>query len=250
MWPWRDWCIDALNANMPYDRFTVEQIAGDLLPNATVSQKIATGFNRNHMLNGEGGRIPEESRVDYVMDRGDTTATVFLGLTLGCAKCHEHKYDPFPQKEYYQLYAYFNNISESGSVDRNGSANPVIALPTTDQTEKIATIQKAVDDLNKQVGAADVAAKPELQKKLDAAKKSLGDANNAVTLAMVMDERKEPREAHMLIRGAYEKPGEKVNCAVPAVLNPLPAGAPNNRLGFAEWLLDPANSLPARVDVK
>ena len=120
MWPWRDWVIDALNKNMPFDRFTIEQIAGDMLPNATIAQKIASGFHRNHMLDGEGGRIVEEARVSYVVDRADTTSTVWLGLTAGCARCHDHKYDPISQKEYYRLYAYFNNVSEQGGVDRRG----------------------------------------------------------------------------------------------------------------------------------
>ena len=121
---------------MPFDRFTVEQIAGDLLPGATVEQKIATGFHRNHMLNGEGGRIAEESRVDYVVDRVDTTATVWLGLTLGCSRCHDHKFDPFTQKEYYRLFAYFNSIAESGGVDRGGNAAPVLTFPTADQVRR------------------------------------------------------------------------------------------------------------------
>ncbi|MBL9094718.1 MAG: DUF1549 domain-containing protein, partial [Planctomycetaceae bacterium] len=92
MWPWRDWVVRAINANMPYDQFTVEQLAGDLLPNATLDQKLATGFNRNHMFNGEGGRIAEETRVENVMDRTETTGTVWLGLTIGCARCHDHKF--------------------------------------------------------------------------------------------------------------------------------------------------------------
>ena len=114
MWPWRDWVVRAINDNMPYDQFTVEQLAGDLLPNATLEQKIATGFNRNHMFNGEGGRIAEETRVENVMDRAETTGTVWLGLTVGCARCHDHKFDPLTKREYYQLYAYFNNTSETG----------------------------------------------------------------------------------------------------------------------------------------
>ena len=114
MWRWRDWVIDAFNRNMPFDRFTVEQIAGDMLPNATLAQKIATGFNRNHRGNAEGGIIPEEYAVEYVVDRVETTSTVWLGLTLGCARCHNHKYDPFTQKEFYQVFAYFNNVPERG----------------------------------------------------------------------------------------------------------------------------------------
>src|SRR6185312_13963477 len=114
MWPWRDWVINAFNRNMPFDRFTVEQIAGDLLPGATLDQRIATGFNRNHRGNSEGGIVPEEFAVEYVIDRVETTSTVWLGLTLGCARCHDHKYDPFSQKEFYQLFSYFHNVPEQG----------------------------------------------------------------------------------------------------------------------------------------
>lgn len=140
MWPWRDWVIRSLNANVPFDRFTVEQLAGDLLPDATVEQRLATGFHRNHMLNGEGGRIAEESRVEYVVDRVDTTATVWMGLTMGCARCHDHKYDPLSQAEFYQFFAYFNNINERGNVDRGGNANPVMKLPTPEQDRRQATL--------------------------------------------------------------------------------------------------------------
>jgi len=113
-WRWRDWVIEAFNRNKPFDQFIVEQLAGDLLPNATLDQKIATAFNRNHRINAEGGVVPEEYRIEYVVDRVDTTSTVFMGLTMGCARCHNHKYDPFTQKEYYQLSAYFNSIDEDG----------------------------------------------------------------------------------------------------------------------------------------
>ncbi len=135
-WPWRDWLVRALNADMPYDQFTIEMLAGDLLPNASREQQVATGFNRNHMLNGEGGRIAEESRVEYVVDRVETTATVWLGMTLGCARCHDHKYDPLTQNEFFQFYAYFNSIDERGNVDRGGNANPVIDLPTKSQLQR------------------------------------------------------------------------------------------------------------------
>ena len=118
MWRWRDWVIEAFNRNMPFDQFTIEQLAGDLLPNATLDQRIATGFNRNHRGNAEGGIIPEEYAVEYVVDRVETTATVWLGLTLGCARCHDHKYDPITQKEFYQLFAYFNNVPETRQGDQ------------------------------------------------------------------------------------------------------------------------------------
>ena len=124
MWRWRDWVIDAFNRNLPYDQFTVEQIAGDLLPDATRDQIIATGFNRNHRGNGEGGIIPEEYAVEYVVDRVDTTSTVWLGVTLGCARCHDHKFDPFTQKEFYQMFAYFNQVPERGNAFKYGNSPP------------------------------------------------------------------------------------------------------------------------------
>ena len=113
-WPWRDWVIESFNANLRFDQFTIEQFAGDLLPDATPEQKLATCFHRNHMTNGEGGRDPEESRIDYVIDRVNTVGTVWLGLTLGCTQCHSHKYDPITQSEYYQLNSFFNSIDEDG----------------------------------------------------------------------------------------------------------------------------------------
>jgi uncharacterized protein DUF1553/uncharacterized protein DUF1549/concanavalin A-like lectin/glucanase superfamily protein/cytochrome c len=137
MWRWRDWVIDAFNRNMPYDQFTIEQLAGDLLPNATLSQKIATGFNRNHRGNSEGGIVPEEYAVEYVVDRVDTTATVFLGLTVACARCHNHKFDPITQKEFYQLFAYFNNVPEHGKFRRVGNSPPYIAAPLPAQDAQL-----------------------------------------------------------------------------------------------------------------
>jgi hypothetical protein len=133
MWRWRDWVIQAFNANMPFDRFTVEQLAGDLLPDPTLDQRIATGFNRNHRGNSEGGIIPEEYQVEYVVDRVDTTATVWLGITLGCARCHDHKYDPFTQEEFYRLFAYFNTIPEHGRAVKIGNSPPFLPAPTPEQ---------------------------------------------------------------------------------------------------------------------
>jgi hypothetical protein len=133
MWRWRDWVIEAFNRNLPFDRFIVEQLAGDLLPRATLDQRIATAFNRNHRNNSEDGIVPEEYAVEYVVDRVDTVSTVFMGLTIGCARCHNHKYDPFTQKEYYRLYAFFNNIPEYGRVSNFGNAPPWIAAPDAEQ---------------------------------------------------------------------------------------------------------------------
>ena len=126
MWPWRDWVIKAYNRNMPYDQFTVEQLAGDLLPNATVDDKIASGFNRNNMINFEGGAVPQEYHAEYIIDRASTTGTVWLGLTVGCARCHDHKFDPIRQKDFYQLVAYFNSVPERGLDGFLGNADPVL----------------------------------------------------------------------------------------------------------------------------
>ncbi|MDB6152688.1 MAG: hypothetical protein JWL90_1141, partial [Chthoniobacteraceae bacterium] len=160
MWHWRDWAIKALNENMPFDQFTVQQIAGDLLPNPTQDQLVATGFHRNHMINGEGGRIAEESRVDYVQDRVETTGTVWLGLTMTCCRCHDHKFDPIKQREYYQLSAYFNSIEESGANDAGGFANPVLNLVAPEQQQKI--------DEGKVAEARAKTERDELEKKLRA----------------------------------------------------------------------------------
>ncbi|MDB5319947.1 MAG: Planctomycete cytochrome [Phycisphaerales bacterium] len=143
MWPWRDWVVKALNDNMPFDQFTVEQLAGDLLPSATTDQKIATAFNRNHMINGEGGRIADENRVDYVMDQSETMSTIWLGLTVGCARCHDHKFDPITQKEYYQLYAFFNNTPVTGG-GGSGQTAPVVDFTTPEQKAKLAELAEHV----------------------------------------------------------------------------------------------------------
>jgi hypothetical protein len=161
MWRWRDWVIEAFNRNLPFDQFVVEQLAGDLLPNPTLDQRIATGFNRNHRGNSEDGLVPDEFAVEYVVDRVDTVSTVFLGLTMGCARCHNHKFDPFTQKEYYQLYAYFNNIPEDGRFNNFGNAAPWIPAPTRQQQAELLRIDtqtaltgKQLDSLVRQAAAA------------------------------------------------------------------------------------------------
>jgi len=147
MWPWRDWVIDAFNDNMPFDQFTIEQLAGDLLPNATVSQIIATGFNRNHRINGEGGIIPEEYAVEYVVDRVSTTSTAWMGLTMTCARCHDHKYDPVSQKEFYEMFAFFNRVPEEGKGRELGNDKPFIQLPTEADLEHKAAMADKIDAL-------------------------------------------------------------------------------------------------------
>ena len=153
MWPWRDWVVRAYNDNMPFDRFTIEQIAGDMLPDATLDQRLATGFNRNHRINDEGGIIPEEYAVEYVVDRVDTTSTVWLGLTIGCARCHDHKYDPITQKEFYQLYAYFNNVAEKGQDGRAGFAAPFIRVARPEDSKEIERLERDAAELEAQLAA-------------------------------------------------------------------------------------------------
>ncbi|HUY93023.1 MAG TPA: DUF1553 domain-containing protein [Pirellulales bacterium] len=144
MWRWRDWVIDAYNRNLPFDQFTVEQLAGDLLPGCTLEQQIATGFNRNHRGNGEGGIIPAEYAVEYVVDRVDTTATVWLGLTMGCGRCHDHKFDPLTQREFYGLFAYFNNVPERGKAVKFGNSPPFISVPTPIERQELAALDRSL----------------------------------------------------------------------------------------------------------
>ncbi len=151
IWKFRDWVIDAFNRNMPFDRFTIEQIAGDLLPNPTVEQRIASGFHRNVMVTSEGGADPEEYLTKYANDRVTTTAAVWLGTTLACAECHDHKYDPFTQRDFYRLYAYFNNIPELGLDTRQGSPVPNLQIPTPEQAAKLANYRGQIAELESRI---------------------------------------------------------------------------------------------------
>lgn len=150
-WPWRDWVIDAFNRNLPYDRFVTEQLAGDLLPNPTLEQRIATAFNRNHVLTTEGGIIEEEYRVEYVADRVHTTATVFLGLSLQCARCHDHKFDPLTQRDYFSFFAFFNNIAEKTvSYNQARVSEPLVKAPTREQRARLAEFNQRLAELEQQ----------------------------------------------------------------------------------------------------
>nr|MDQ3011407.1 DUF1549 domain-containing protein [Acidobacteriota bacterium] len=162
MWPWRDWVIRAFNENKRFDQFTMEQLAGDLLPPAstdaaTTQQKIASAFNRNHMINFEGGAIPEEYQNEYVVDRVETTSVAWLGMTMGCARCHSHKFDPISQKEFYQFYAFFNSIPEKGLDGRIGNAMPFMPLPTDEQKAKQKELAKAIRDLEDELSDKNIA---------------------------------------------------------------------------------------------
>ncbi len=178
MWPWRDWVIQAFNDNKPFDQFTIEQIAGDLLPNAKRDQVVATGFNRNHRINGEGGIIAEEWRIENIMDRVETTSATWMGLTMGCCRCHDHKYDPLSMKDFYSFFAFFNNVPESGTIQgpsnrSGGNSLPVITVPTPEQEQKLAQLdadlKKAnahVAEIEKQLPQLVAAWEPKAQERL------------------------------------------------------------------------------------
>ena len=170
---WREWVIQAFHKNMPFDQFTIEQMAGDLLPNPTLDQQIASGFNRNHMINFEGGAIPEEYLTAYIIDRVNTTSTVWLGLTLHCTQCHDHKYDPFTQKDFYQLFAFFNNVPESGLDGSKGNAMPFVKAPTSEQQAELERLAAEIKAVEEKLSAPDLvldAAQKEWEKKLSATK--------------------------------------------------------------------------------
>ncbi|MBI3849584.1 MAG: DUF1553 domain-containing protein [Verrucomicrobia bacterium] len=254
MWPYRDWVIQAFNQNMPFDEFTIEQLAGDLLPNATTDQKIATGFHRNTMFNEEGGIDPEEFRVAAVIDRVNTTAMVWLGTTLGCAQCHNHKYDPFTQKEYYQFYAIFNNTMETGG-GTGASQSPLLEFPTQEQETKLKELRSKIAELETNLKTAtnepsgDTNKLSKLKDQIADSKKSEKELVRQVKSTLVLQEKAEPRPTKIQIRGNFLNVGDTVSPGFPAVLNPAPADAPINRLTLARWLVRPENPLTARVIV-
>ena len=145
MWRYRDWVIEAFNANQPFDAFTIDQLAGDLLPSPTLAQRIATGFNRNHRMNAEGGIIPEEFLVEYAVDRVETTSTVWMGITAGCARCHDHKYDPLSQRDFFRLFDFFNRVPEPGKAMRDTNSPPLILAPTAEQARRLAALHADAD---------------------------------------------------------------------------------------------------------
>ena len=201
LWPYRDYVIRAFNDNMPFDRFTIEQIAGDLLPEPTLEQQVATGFIRASLSSGEAGLVEDEYAAIYAKDRVDTMSLVWLGLTTGCAACHDHKFDPLTQKDYYGLSAFFRNTSEAIWDGSAADAPPTVLVP------------------------------PDM------------------TPTLVAEEKPGEAFAHVLNRGRYDQPGERLLASVPAFLPALPAAAPANRLGLAEWLVASEHPLTARVVV-
>ena len=225
-WPWRNWVIQAFNENKPFDRFTVEQIAGDLLPDATRDQVVATGFNRNHRLNGEGGLVAEEWRIETVIDRLETTGSTWLGLTFNCCRCHDHKYDPITQKEFYRFFAYFNSIQESGTLQGDGkNTAPTIAVPDPDARGKSAALEaeiaaaaQATADLRKK--------RPELQAAWEAGVRAKLAKEVAVWRALEPTSAKATGKATLTRQpdGSYLAGGPTPNNSTYEVVAPLPDG--------------------------
>ena len=261
MWAWRDWVINAFQKNQPYDQFIREQIAGDLIPGATPDQIAATGFLRNSMNTHEGGTIAEEYRVNYTVDKVDAVSTSILGLTMKCAQCHDHKYDPISQKEFFQMYAFFNTSSEPGLGATNASTPPVMNYksPLGDGgmqqlKERIAELEhfktNPPADLAEFVKQQGKSLENELNKTVNEEIKVLKrDLDRGHTSVMVMNHKPELRKTHILIRGAYDQHGDEVSPGVPGVLPPLSSTANATRLDLAQWVTRPDHPLTSRVAV-
>ncbi|MCE6991321.1 PSD1 and planctomycete cytochrome C domain-containing protein [Dyadobacter sp. CY323] len=220
-WPWRDWVIHAFNKNMHYNDFVTWQLAGDLMPNSTKEQLLATGFNRNHKITEEGGVIPEEYRIMYVTDRNDLFGKGLLGVTLECAHCHDHKYDPFSQKEYYQMFAFFNNVEEVGIESVIGGPETYAKKPLMEISNE--DVEKILTFVNKP------------------------DTNRLIV--SVMGDLDTLRKTYILKRGVYDAPGDEVQPGTPSSILPFDKNLPKNRLGLSKWLFDKRNPLTSRVYV-
>ena len=286
IWKYRDWVINALNRDLPFDQFAVEQLAGDMLPNATLDQKIATGFHRNTQINQEGGIDKEQFRIESVIDRVNTTGTAFLGLTVGCAQCHDHKFDPITQKEFYRLFAFLNNAEEPElpiatpeEIAHEKESNSKVAaylaaLPTKDPTiyqrmvkwevslsptQRQAlsqAIREAFDnpfekrtEAQKQMELAAFIEQAPENKAHSAAIKKLQRAKSSFPTTLILREMPKPRRTYLFIKGDFTRDGGPVGPGVPAILHPLTAAETTNRLDFARWIVSPQNPLLARVTV-
>ncbi len=250
-WAYRDYVIRAFNTNKRFDAFTVEQIAGDLLPEATLEQKTASAFHRNGPTTSEGGAIPEEVLARYASDRVGTTANVWLGLSLQCAECHDHKYDPLTTRDFYSLSAFFNQVPEE-ALYRGADAPPTILMPTRLQQAKLDELAREIEGLDARLKACppDGVQAAELKKKLDQARNARTAVEKQARLRIMADAPVR-RPTHILLRGDYRSRGPEVQPAVPAALGVLPAVAAGagNRLALARWLVDPRQPLTARVTV-
>ena len=284
MWRYRDWVIQAVNDDMPFDQFTTEQIAGDLLPHATLDQIIATGFHRNTQINQEGGIDPEQFRMESIFDRMATTGAAFLGLTIGCAQCHDHKFDPVSQEEYYRMFAFFNNQDEPNIpaptyresmklISWEQKYNPLKSkfdIYEKSLPDKIWSWEKFFDEKDTEAAPTEIKAiiekipqersKEESKQLLEHFKKhdvtylglskqvnELQRQRPRITTAMVLKERSQMRETHLLIKGDFTRPDKTISPGVPKTLHPMETEGEANRLDLAKWITSPENPLTARV---
>ena len=296
IWHYRDWVIEALNDNMPFDQFVIEQIAGDLLPEPTESQLIATGFHRNTMINEEGGTDFEQYRVEAVVDRVRTTGAAFLGLTLACARCHDHKFDPISQREFFQIFSFFNNVDEIGgnleeTVGRSRMLDPILEFGDPETLAERDALKLQIDSLKDELAALgrslesdwDQRFPPGNEPDIERAREIIGippaerssvqdsvldrvfskrveeykaigekigeiqKSLPAIDWTLVMRDLPEPRDSYIHVQGDFTRRGDPVGPGTPAVLPPLPANAPRNRLGLARWLVSHDNPMTPRV---
>lgn len=248
IWLYRDWVIDALNRDMPFDRFTIEQIAGDLLPDATEATRIATGFHRNSMINEEGGTDPEESRVNAVIDRVSTTATVWLGATLACAQCHDHKFDPFSQEEFYRFFAFFNTAAEESTQQKGGEyfveISPKLRVPDPRDAglrRDLAALEEAIGLMLGRDEARAAASREEADLLRSVARPRVE--------TLVMQEQAGGRATYVHRKGDFRNRAGEVRAGVPAVLPAMRGAEQADRLALARWLVSAENPLTARVTV-
>jgi len=271
MTPYRDWVIRAFNQNLPYDQFVTYQLAGDLYPEPTRDQLIASGFNRLHLIIDRGTALPQESFTRNVIDRVTAVGTAFMGLTVQCAVCHDHKYDPITTRDFYQLFAFFNNLdaapetgSRSGTDFQRGLQPPYVSLASEAQNatlrtmdDRIAEVKARLQEIESQAehSGDETHSKPKAE--LDQEKKALEKLEAerqafeaTIPVAMVMKEKADPRPAHLLIRGVYDNPGEQVERDTPAFLPPMKdTGGMKSRMDLAEWFSSAEHPLTARVTV-
>jgi hypothetical protein len=238
-WPWRDWVIWAFDTNLPFDQFTIDQIAGDLVPNRTNESTLATAFNRNHAIQGENGLLKNEFRDRYVSDRVDTMGKAWLGLTLGCSKCHDHKFDPIKAKDYFRLYDCFNQLDE-GDNGPTSEFYPTVKIGSPFGTQLTETIDARIAALTEASAPAGQVASLEVEK-VEIEK---------LAPVRIMWDSETKYMTQQLALGRYDSPvGDAMVCAAPESLPPFPEGAPPTRLGLAQWLVMPENPLVPRVTV-
>ena len=256
IWPYRDWVLKAINDDVPFNQFVIEQVAGDLLPNPKEAQLIATGFHRNTPSNQEGGIDVEQYRVEAVADRVATTGSVFLGLTMGCARCHDHKYDPISQREFYQMFAFWNGVDEMDKEsDLRKFNKPFLEIGDAGELKKFDDWQRETTALEFKVSkvAEDLGEKAATDEGLKAMRKQLSDMRRArpkIVRTMIMKERPEARPSYIQLGGDFTRKGAAVEPGVLAVLPPMEVKGPRaTRLDFARWLVNAKNPLTARVTV-